>query len=273
MTEFIAPQSLIGILGPPRSGTTLIANAMISHPEATGIIEPYQVRRDSGYMVTDPATLLRDFGIDTGVAPHVFVKETTTRKPNVTATLCLLGNARAEGMYTGLVVILRRPLDAYLSQIEASRTMWKRKMMTEVSDATFDSFAFGILEGLRQICHHARAQHFRMVNYEGFCAAPDTELARLMALVPLRLERSQLSFAPPKKIAAGGDPKTTSKAGGIAQGFREAEAAALRERFARRQTMQFFDKLEALSRDLVGCVPDSVAMDELTRLVLRKWGR
>jgi hypothetical protein len=267
MTEPV-PHSLVALLGPPRSGTTLIAHAMMAHPEATGLIEPYQVRREGGYAQTDPAALLRDFGLDLAATPHVFVKETTTREANVTLTLELLRAARAQGIYTGLVLILRCPFSAYLSQIEASRTLWKNKLFTEVSDETFRGFAHQMRVRLALICEQARAQHFRLVSYEAFCARPETELARLMALVPLRLDARQLRFTPPEKISGGGDPKTFAKAGGIAVENREAEADAVRERFAHHPGSIFFAGLQALVRERIGQAPDGVVLDELTRLLL-----
>eukprot|EP01031_Cornospumella_fuschlensis_P045069 gene45069-55129_t len=244
MTEAL-PHSLIGLLGPPRSGTTLIAHAMMAHPEATGLIEPYQVRREGGYAQTDPAALLRDFRLDLTATPHVFVKETTTREANVIHLLELLRTAQAQGIYTGLVVILRCPFSAYLSQIEASRTLWKNKLFTE-----------------------ARAQHFRIVSYEAFCARPEVELARLMALVPLRLDARQLRFTPPEKISGGGDPKTLAKAGSIVMESREAEADAVRERFAQHPGTPFFTALQTLVRERVGNAPDGDVLDELTRLAV-----
>lgn len=267
MTE-AALQSLIGLLGPPRSGTTLIAHAMMAHPEATGLIEPYQARREGGYAQTDPMALLRDFGLDTTATPHVFVKETTTREANVALTLDLLRTARAQGIYTGLVLILRCPFSAYLSQIEASRTLWKSKLFTEVSEETFGIFAQHMRTRLRLICAQARAQHFRIVSYEAFCARPEVELARLMALVPLRLDARQLRFAPPGKINGGGDPKTLAKAGSITVEDREAEAEALRARFADHPGVPFFSELRRLVRERVGHAPDGDVLDELTRLVL-----
>ncbi|MBX9749623.1 MAG: hypothetical protein K5Q68_08405 [Roseococcus sp.] len=267
MTEAL-PHSLIGLLGPPRSGTTLIAHAMMAHPEATGLIEPYQVRREGGYAQTDPAALLRDFRLDLTDTAHVFVKETTTREANVIHLLELLRIAQAQGIYTGLVLILRCPFSAYLSQVEASRTLWKNKLFTEISPETFGSFAHQMRMRLRLICDQARAQHFRIVSYEAFCARSEIELARLMALVPLRLDARQLRFTPPEKISGGGDPKTLTKAGGIAMESREAEADAVRERFAGHPGTPFFTALQTLVRERVGHAPDGDVLDELTRLVL-----
>lgn len=262
------PQSLIGLLGPPRSGTTLIAHAMMAHPEATGLIEPYQVRREGGYAETNPLALLRDFGLDIGSTPHIFVKETTTRESNVTHTLDLLRTARSLGIYTGLVLILRCPFSAYLSQVEASRTLWKNKHFTEISEETFGVFASHVRARLALICAQARAQHFRMVSYEAFCAHPAVELARLMALVPLRLDPQQLRFTRPDKITGRGDPKTITKAGGIVVDNRDAEADALAERFRGHPGGPFFNGLRRLVCERIGHAPDGDVMDELTRLVL-----
>ena len=262
------PQSLVGLIGPPRSGTTLIANAILSHSRVTGIIEPYQVRREAGYGETDLARLMANFGLSPDAAPHVAIKETTTREANVAALLKLLENTRQAGLYTGLVIILRCPYSAYLSQIEASREMWREKKLNEVTEQNFRGFARSLQERLYMICARARAQHFRIVSYEAFCRDPDSEAARLMALFPERLEPGQLQFAPPKGIAKGGDPKTQLKSGSIKVDSREEQCEELRQRFADLSATRFMDKLRLLTLQKACVEPDGTVLDALARLTI-----
>lgn len=267
----VIPKSVIGVIGPPRSGTTLVANSLISHSQASGIIEPYQVRRDENYSETDPMRVISDFKVNVSTFPNIFIKETTTRAKNVESIFKLLENAKERGIYTGLIIILRNPYEAYLSQVEASSKIWKQKRMTTISENTFDVFSMALLGGLRRICKHARAQHFRLVSYEGFCASPETELSRLMALVPLKLEKPQLNFSPPGKIGPGGDPKTEEKAGSISRDSRKEAVADLRSRFTDRPLFGFFEVLNMLIQNTLGKAPDKQVIDELTRISLKNW--
>ena len=264
-------RSLIGLIGPPRSGTTLIANAMLSHSEVTGIIEPFQTRRLQDYIKTDFATMLDDFGVDCSGNPHLIVKETTTRQQNASLTMEMLKKARDRGLYTGLVIVLRCPFSAYLSQVEASQTLWKETKLPEVSEETFSRFAKSLRNGLLKVCLAARAQHYRMVSYEAFCKAPADELARLMALIPLRLERqAQLSFRPPQDTRPGGDPKTRTKRGRITPTPRDEEVAEVICRFAGSPEERFCQQLRGIVLRSVCREPDSVALDRLTGLLLQQ---
>jgi hypothetical protein len=262
--------SLCGIIGPPRSGTTLIAHAIMSHPAVCGILEPYHGRRASGFVDTSPQGLLRACAVQTAGRPHLFVKETTTRPENGQLLLELLGRARGDGLYTGLVIILRCPFAAYLSQVEASSTLWKQKHFTEVDDRTFGAFASGVKEGLKTVCIQARQQHFRLVSYEAFCRNSEQELARLMALVPLPLDAArQLSFVPPANVRRGGDPKTHQKAGAISPTERAADVAEAMARFARHPQGRFMRQLRELTLEAVCVEPDWRVLDSLSLITLR----
>lgn len=166
------------------------------------------------------------------------------------------------------MLILRCPFAAYLSQVEASSNMWGEKKLTEVSQRTFAVWANSLRKTLGTLSNQARAQHFRVVSYEAFCARPAAETARLMALIPERLEPArQLSFRPPKDMRRGGDPKTREKAGKIARSDRGARITALKSELGRSPEMRFMNELRRIVMQSACQIPDREVMDQLSRLV------
>lgn len=267
MTQPSRPDSVMLMIGPPRSGTTLIANAVMAHSKVAGLIEPWHRRRDAGYDVTDPGQLMRDFDVPPAPDhPHLVIKETTTRGANVDLSLALLARAAQQGIYPALVLILRCPFAAYLSQVEASQQIWRERKMTGVTPESFAQWANAQRRALKRITDRARAQHHRLISYEAFCAAPGAELARLMALLPERLEQDQLAFRPPKGQAAG-DPKTRAKAGAITLTDRSAEIAALIDTVGPGAALTFCQHLQEIVLSHMCHEPDAMTLDRLSRLV------
>lgn len=264
-----SPRSFILLIGPPRSGTTLIANTFMSHSKVSGVMEPYQRRRkrdDIG--TTDLDGFIAENRIkQLASRPHIAVKETTTRPANVEMSLELMQSAAAQGLYTGLVMILRCPFSAYLSQVEASSEMWGEKKMTETNKQTFRRWARGQKEGLKKLTDHARAQHYRIISYEAFCADPGPEMARLMALIPERLEAGQLNFTPPDSVIAGGDPKTREKSGKIELSDRADVIKTLAEMVGPCPERKFMRELRSIVLNSACRDPDRVTLDHLSRLL------
>lgn len=269
------PESLICLIGPPRGGTTLIANAFASHTKVTGILEPYHRGRHENYIETDLANLLRQNEISDFVAtPHIAIKETFTRMANVKLTIKLLQSAALHNVYSGLILIFRCPFTSYLSQVSASQNRWLKNKMNEDSERSLNNWAKGQRSALSLLLRHAQAQHFRFVSYEQFCAQPESELARLMALIPESLQPYQLQFRPPKGIVGSADPKTREKSGGIVQSDYTEQIDALIERYSDLPSMKFLQPLRSIILDRIGRDSDLNVLNDLARLVTRdsaKW--
>jgi len=264
--------AVIGLIGLPRSGTTLIHRAMAAHARVDGVIEPYQTRRASGYGITALADFLADHNIAADPGRALVVKETTTRAVNAQHLFELLGSAQSLGIYAGLVIILRCPFAAYLSQIEAARELWTEKKLTEQSAAAFDAFAQVARNGLREVVTRARRQHYRIISYEQFCAAPDTELARLMALIPYPMQPQQLALAPAEGGRRGGDPKSYQKGSEIIRMDRAGQVAELAHELRGQPLLPFFHELHHLCLEEACRLPDAAVLDHLTEMVLRRGG-
>lgn len=260
------PYSLIALVGLPRSGTTLVHKILSNHSLVDGIIEPYQFHRHNHYSQTQLTELCNDLKINIDANRAILVKETTTRQVNIEHTLDLLASARSQGVYTGLIILVRSPFEAYLSQVEASSMLWKIKKVINIDNASFRQFAKVNLNAMRHIAWRGRAQHFRFVSYRQFCRNLSCETARLMGVFPLRFEPEQVSLEP--SDIQGGDHKvyTTNQ---VTYSDRSDEASALLKKLKdsdQLRTMRRYDEfcteLERLS--------DADAMDRYCEIVLMR---
>lgn len=245
----------------------------MSHPDVSGLIEPFQRRRKETDVASDYSGFLQDNERDLGglrKRPNLALKETSTRIENVEKSLKLLESIAGRGVYTGLILILRCPYAAFLSQVEASNHLWTEKKLTAATNETFQRWISGQIRSLRLLTDYARAQHFRLVSYEAFCANPKTELARLMALIPLHLSEDQLFFSAPDGVNGGGDPKTKDKAGKI----EVTDRAALIQQFAAEveqgPARAFADGLRDIVRRRMCKEPDRTTLDAISRLCMQR---
>lgn len=271
MTEGAVPESFTLLIGPPRSGTTLIANAFMSHPAVSGVIEPYQRRRNTTVGSTEVDAFLAENEKDVSdlvLRPNLAVKETTTRRANVEMSLELMRSLAGRNIYTSLIIILRCPFAAFLSQVEASSELWAEKKLTEATGANFSRWINGQRGALRYLVDHARAQHYRLISYEAFCADPGPELARLMALVPLRVHADQLRFSPPMQTRLGGDPKTLIKSGKIEFSGRDVRVKEFLENFEGAAGFSFAMSFRQIVQSSVCVEPDHVVLDRLSRILI-----
>ena len=230
------------------------------------IVEPYQAGRFDNYETTSVSTLCEDHEIETSEDRHLFLKETTTRIHNPRLVTELLKNTRALGVYTGLILVMRSPYEAYLSQVEASSTKWLESLMPDVSEETFTQFARGSIGALAHIAWHARAQHHRIVSYRQFCENPANELARLMGLFPLRLETPQLQLG--KTRHRGGDAKAYSSER-IEFSDRSTEIENLKQIVSKSPFSNSMERLHQLYEEMPRLADDTV-LDRLTEITIMR---
>ena len=229
-------------------------------------MEPYQAGRLKLYKETSFKNLCRDKNIEPQQDRFVLIKETTTRTENMSLLFRLLKNARSLGDYTGLIIVLRSPFEAFLSQVHASSTMWLDKLMTSPSDKHFETFAKLAIAGFAEIVWHARSQHCRVINYNDFCSDPENELSRLMGLFPLRLEQQQLELS--KTAHRGGDPKAYSGAS-IEKTDRSAEVEELLGKLSDTPLKRKMLELQRISEG-AATLSTTQTIDQLAELVIMR---
>lgn len=248
------PESLVLMIGPPRSGTALIANAVMAHSRVIGLPDPWQRRRDQGYDTTDPAQLMGEAGLAPSPdQPHLVVRETTTRMANVDLSLAMLGKAHRQGIYPALILILRCPFAAFLSQVEAVPQTQRDIPLPE----RFERWAGAQTRALKKITDQARAQHMRLISHEAFCARPAPETARLMALIPERFEPDQMQGLT-GAAALSGPIKVTD---------RRAAIGELVDTIPPGPALHFGRALHDIAVHHTCSEPDQVTLDRLSRLL------
>jgi hypothetical protein len=224
--------NIVTLFGQPRSGTTIISRLVCNHSKVKKIIEPYQVRRESQYAQTDLHKLCADFEIEEVVDTSLFVKETTTRRKNIRHLSGLMENAAHKGYRVSYIFVLRSPLEAFLSQIEASEKFWKKKTAFGRDEASLKGFWTEFLGSMDVYLNFAFRFHRRIVFYDRIVSDPQGELGRIMGLFayPVEAGQTDLSEADPK---FGGDPKArgTSASIGPRADNRQDEVAKLEEEF------------------------------------------
>ncbi len=265
------PKSLVVLIGPPRSGTTLIANTFMSHSAVSGVMEPYQRGRHEGFITTDLGRFIVESHVRTlAERPHLAVKETTTRAANIDLSLALMDSAAARIGRTGLVLILRCPFSAYLSQVEASQTLWKQKnRLPEVSEDTFRRWSRGLQTALRRIVAGIGSRPFVIVSYEAFCDRPGHQTARMMTLIDQAPEPdTQLSFRPPEALR-GGDPNTRRKSGRIDMSDRSDQIGEILRDHGGLPEMAFMRALRDIAVHRAGRALDAATLRQLSELLDR----
>lgn len=251
------PSSLVLMIGPPRSGATQIANAVMAHSRVAGLPDPWQRRRDQGYDTTDPAQLMGEAGlVPSPDQPHLVVKETTTRMANVDLSLAMLTKAHRQGIYPALILILRCPFAAFLSQVEAAPQIQRDIPPADLTER-FERWAKAQSRALKKITDQARAQHLRLISHEAFCARPAPETARLMALIPERFEPDQMQGLP-DAAALSGPIKVTDRSAAIGE---------LVDTIPPGPALHFGRALHDIAVHHTCSEPDQVTLDRLSRLL------
>lgn len=259
-------RSVIGLIGLPRSGTTLIANSVFNHPKVIGIHEPYHSRRANNFRDTSVETFAASLGLAPDLGKSLAVKETTTRQENVDLLFKLLEDGQQRGLYCGLVLILRCPFECYLSQVDASRNLWKQKKLIEISQESFLWFARSSLLGLQTVMANICRQHYRLVSYGDFCRDPANQLARIMGIIPEHIVPKQLSFTASESRV--GDPLTREKAGRVERTDRSAGVAELERLASGLDEFAIFRELSQIAEKGAANMTDEAIVSRITSLAL-----
>lgn len=229
------PENVITLFGMPRSGTTIISRLIGNHSRVQTIVEPYHVRRETEYCETDPAKLCVDFGVTLPANNSLLVKETATRDINVRLVGELLKRSSEAGFRSAYVFVLRSPIECFLSQKEATETLWAKPKKFGETETSIKVFWNTFRRTINTYLEFALRYHRRFVIYDRFVEHPREEIGRTMTLFGYGFEPAQLDVSSPA-ANFGGDPKARAAfPKTVAEGdrFRTEEAAGLMERWSR----------------------------------------
>jgi hypothetical protein len=251
-------ENIVALVGLARSGTTIIARCVGMHSRVSLIMEPYHTRRHQNYLETDYQKLCADFGVEVPAGPKsLLIKETCSHPENIERTIICLERAAAQGIHAGLVVVLRSPVEAFLSQVEAVEMLWKETADCKDSAESIDAFWRSAKRALKII--RARMFSFprRLVLYDRFLCEPEQELVRMMGLFSYGLEAAQLAPDPIRwrKIASlGGDPKSADLRRGISaesKTDRRAQVSEFALRYQANANARLMMRIHRLLEELV----------------------
>jgi hypothetical protein len=180
-------RQVIGVVGQPRSGTTLLAAMLGMHSRINAVFEPWNLKHaqtGNGCRIT-----LDDFIISLDVKfsaqqDVLLLKETTTELAYVNGLASLLSSLTGP-VRPGLIVIIRNPFHVYLSEIEARRKWWGANGLT-ISSETFDRWASRTLDALGALRSLAERFDGVVITYEKLTRSPKS-VGKLLGFFGLSL--------------------------------------------------------------------------------------
>jgi hypothetical protein len=199
-------ENIVVLFGMPRSGTTIISRLIANHSRVQAVIEPYQSRRATNYSESDPLKLSQDFALQVREASSLLVKETLTRTENIERLQRLLETSSGAGQRGAYIFVLRSPLEAFLSQVEAVKTFWAKPTNFSETDASIRSFWRIFCRSMECYLTFALRFHHRFIVYDRFKSFPREEIGRAMTLFGYPLEETQMDISAAQPDF-GGDPK------------------------------------------------------------------
>ena len=183
---------LIGIIGPARSGTTLLTSVLSAHSDCLAVFEPW----NSGLFDIDETarleTLVRRSGQIRASERTLVVKETTTRLEYIGRIFDLM-DAMADTMACYPTLIIRNPVHVMLSEYHRRREWWGAGDL-ELNSKTFDNWCDKTRAAMRKIYQRMANHHGVVISYHSLASDPATTLPLYCQAVGLRFEPTLLEY-------------------------------------------------------------------------------
>jgi SAM-dependent methyltransferase len=182
---------VVGLIAPPRSGTTLLTSMFAVHSDFDAIYEPWngdalkpdsEASLESILALTDRESRKRS----------LFVKETGTKLEYIDKIAGLL-DTLPPAVKHHLVLLVRNPAHTFSSEIERRQQWWG------ASDLTFDQREFEVWcsktqATIRRALKHVTRQGGIVMSYDALVAAPKKVLGQLSTQLGVTPEPAQLSY-------------------------------------------------------------------------------
>ena len=183
---------VLGLVGLPRSGTTLLCSILGVHSEVEAVYEPYNANKNR---TLPPHIGIDRFFTEFPTAMHakeiLLVKETGTQLAFLDRTAELLRSV-APPIERDLILLLRNPFHAFLSMLEARKKWWGG--IHEVSADVFQSWARNNLTALARLLQMGLTFNALVVSYERLVKEKEQVVPALMRQLGLEFEDRQLDF-------------------------------------------------------------------------------
>jgi hypothetical protein len=187
------PREVIGLVGLPRSGTTILTAVLAVHSRIEAAYEPWNANQHRELpKQIDLNDFFEVFPMNRGDKEVLLVKETATHIAYLDNIAHLLRSARPL-VAADLIIVFRDPLHVFLSEIEARRKWWG-DAEAKVSAGTFDIWADRSLAATRRMIDMGREFDSVVIPYEALARDRETSIASLMQHLGLEFEEHQLNF-------------------------------------------------------------------------------
>jgi hypothetical protein len=193
LPENRALDQVIGLIGLPRSGTTVITSFLAVHSEINAVYEPWNASKndETSCRVRTIDGFVRHFAPEMEGKTTLLIKETSTRRDYPEALGDVLETVRPP-LKRRLIVPLRNPFHVFLSEYEARRK-WHGDADLALSAMVFDQWAEKTLRSMKLIAQMARRFGALFLSYECFVEKLPVRMA-LMAELGLTYEPAQHAY-------------------------------------------------------------------------------
>jgi SAM-dependent methyltransferase len=184
---------VIGVLGFPRSGTTMLTAVLDAHEDVVAIYEPWNAHKKAiaaGTMAITMESLFAEAESLNAAAGTLVIKETTAEAAYSKNVSEILSQAHPP-ISRYLLLLLRNPFHCFLSEIEGRQKWWGEAGL-EVNLAVFDRWAHRTLGSLLQLLGLASAHPSAFVFYETCVSRPEESFEKIMRAIGLPFVPDQL---------------------------------------------------------------------------------
>jgi hypothetical protein len=193
----------IFVVGPPRSGTTLVKNVLRAHTEICGVDdETYFFSRKNYVDFRHPSVSdarMKRLIAQARSAVDLFDRFADTRKKQANATIFLektpehalwLDYILRHFPESEVIFVVRDPRDAFRSAKD-NPSYWQGLPSADPLGGYMETWRRSVVA----YCDHRDTECVHLVRYEEFCQRPDQELGRIMARLEMCTQDQQLQPA------------------------------------------------------------------------------
>lgn len=186
-------ETVVGVLGLPRSGTTMFSAVLDAHPDVVSIYEPWNANKAliaAGKKVVSLESLLAEGRAHNPAARVLAIKETGADHVYADNLAAVLQEASGK-MKRRLIVLLRDPLHCFLSEVEGRQKWWGEASL-EMTHVLFTNWARRSTRSLRQFMQLAWRTNGAFVFYEACVLKPVPTFTAVMRELGLAFTDEQL---------------------------------------------------------------------------------
>lgn len=206
-SNIIIPKRIHGIIGLPRSGTTLLASLFAVHSNINTVYEPWNTVNNE---ITDSVCAANFYNVFPETfdlnKEILFVKETTTM-PRYFNRLRRLLNSHPNNLNASCVFLFRNPAHVYISEVEARKLWWGiNEKFTDVE--AFELWFIRTIQSIVRMLNFAKETNGILISYEYLTKNPFLAIDSLMSAINIPVDVKQYEYHTHLNIdKVRGDPK------------------------------------------------------------------